>query len=109
MSNLKYKTRGMSSPQGKPIISAELVSTDKKILAEKYEGIPECTDAHDDSLLSEALLEAIKIIAIRENDDSPEHNFFIGLAYQDGIDVEVDHEKALELITSSADAGLWKQ
>ena len=41
----------------------------------------------------------------RENDNSPKHNYLIGLAYLNGVDVEVDHERALSLITSSADAG----
>ena len=41
----------------------------------------------------------------REN-TSPEHNFFIGLAYLGGVDVEVDRERALELITMSAEEDL---
>lgn len=98
----------MAKEVGKPIVPAELVPTDKEALAEKYEGIPACTDAHDEELLSEALLEAVKKIAIRENDHSPEHNFFIGLAYLDGVDVEIDHERALKLIISSAEAGLME-
>ena len=45
----------------------------------------------------------MKKIAIKSNDKNPEHNFFIGLAYLGGVDVEVDHEKALELITFAAE------
>jgi hypothetical protein len=76
---------------GKVILPAELVATDKKELSKKYENIPTPVDAHNDNALTEALLEAVKKIAIKENDDSPEHNFFIGLAYLSGVDVEVDH------------------
>ena len=88
---------------GKLILPAELVETDKNLLAEKYEGIPECTDAYNDEMLSSALLESVKNIALKENDKNPEHNFFIGLAYLGGVDVEVDHEKAVELITFAAE------
>ena len=96
----------MAREAGKPILPAELVETDKSLLAEKYEGIPDCTDAYNDAELSAALLDSIKRIAIKANDNSPEHNFFIGLAYLGGVDVEADHEKALELITFAAEKGL---
>ncbi len=96
----------MAKQEGKLILPAELVPTDKQQLHEKYEDIPEPTDAHNDSALSQALLESIKKMAIKENDTSPEHNFFIGLAYLGGVDVEVDYERAVSLITSAADAGL---
>ncbi len=96
----------MARKEQKPILPAELVSTDKALLKEKYEDIPDCTDARNPSALSDALLESIKKMAIKENDNSPEHNFFIGLAYLSGIDVEVDHERAVKLITAAADDGL---
>jgi len=96
----------MARQEGKPILPAELVPTDREQLSEKYEDIPNLADAHNESELSEALLESIKKMAIKENDNSPEHNFFIGLAYLGGIDVEVDNEKAVSLITSAAEAGL---
>ena len=96
----------MAQKSGKPILPAELVPTDKALLAEKYAQLPICTDAHNDQQLSAALLDALTQLALRENDAYPEHNFFIGLAYLSGIDVEVDHERALALITSAADAGL---
>lgn len=88
------------------ILPAELIETDKNELALKYENIPECIKAEDQPTLSAALLKALKNIALRENDNDPQHNFFIGLAYLSGIDVEKDSDKALELITSAAEAGL---
>lgn len=96
----------MAKREGKPILPAELIPTDRKQLSEKYEDIPNPTDAYNEAVLSEVILESIRKIAIMENDNSPEHNFFIGLAYLGGIDVEVDNEKALSLITSAADNGL---
>ena len=96
----------MAKQEGKPILPAELVPTDREQLSKKYEDIPNPADAHNESELSEALLESIKKMAVKENDNSPEHNFFIGLAYLSGIDVEVDHERAVALITSAANAGV---
>jgi tetratricopeptide (TPR) repeat protein len=96
----------MAKQENKPIISAEVVPVDKDELAKKYEGIPEIVNPYDTEILSDEIIKNIKKLAIKENNSSPEHNFFIGLAYLGGIDVEVDHEKALYLITDSANAGL---
>ncbi len=96
----------MAVKSNKLIIPAEVVPTDRKALREKFMGIPEIVDAHDEYALFHMLRYALDSTAIRRNDNSPEHNFFIGLAYLSGIDVEVDNDRALELITSSAEAGL---
>lgn len=91
---------------GKPIVPVELVLTDRDELKKAYKDIPDCADGHDREQLAAAIADAISDIAMRENDHSPEHNFFIGLAYLGGIDVEVDHKRALELIESAARAGV---
>jgi len=88
------------------ILPAEAIKTDKEELKNKYKDIPECTSTQDEKALSDSLLNALKTLAIESNDSSPEHNFFIGLAYLSGIDVEVNYEKALKLITSAAEDGL---
>lgn len=95
----------MAKKEGKPILPAELVPTDREALSELYEGIPDCANAHNEAALSEALLSSLKTIATREN-DSPAHNFFIGLAYLGGVDVEVDRPRALGLIRGAAEQGL---
>lgn len=91
---------------GMNILPTEMVETDKDILSEKYEGIPTCVDPHDDEAFRERLLTSIKKIAVGENDDDPEHNFLIGLAYLDGIDVEKNCERGLQLICKAAEAEL---
>ena len=96
----------MAKKSGKPILPAEMVKTDKDILAKKFADIPSCADAHDETILTDALLKSLEKIAKRENDKNPEHNFFIGLAYLNGIDVEVDHERAVELITFAAEKNI---
>lgn len=89
--------------QNKTIIPTELEKTDYKALSEKYPKIPNCVDAHDKIALSDVLHSSLLQIAKRENNNDPQHNFFIGLAYLEGIDVEVNHERALQLITSAAE------
>lgn len=96
----------MAKQEGKPILPAELLPTDKTLLSKKYEDIPYCTDAYNEKELSDALQDIIQKMAIKKDNDSPEHNFFVGLAYLGGIDVEVDHEKAVSFIRSSAESGL---
>lgn len=96
----------MAKEAGKPILPAELDETDPALLAASYDGLPACVNARDETALSESLLDALRDLALLGNDASPEHRFFIGLAYLGGVDVEVDHERAVSLITSAADAGL---
>ena len=96
----------MAKQEGKLILPAELVPTDREQLSKKYEDIPNPADAHNEAEFSEALLESIKKMAIKKNDNSPMHNFFIGLAYLSGIDVEVNYERAVALITNAAESGL---
>ncbi|MBQ6868747.1 MAG: toll/interleukin-1 receptor domain-containing protein, partial [Clostridia bacterium] len=87
------------------ILPAEMEETDHVSLAEKYKNLPEISNPYDDEAFRSRLAESIEKIAISSNDDDPEHNFLIGLAYLDGIDVEVNRERALELITSAAENG----
>ena len=91
---------------GMNILPAEMVKTDKDSLSEKYEGIPSCVDPYEEETFSKRLLEAIEKIAVSETDDDPEHNFLIGLAYLDGIDVETDRDQGVELIIKAAEQNL---
>ncbi|MBR6783925.1 MAG: tetratricopeptide repeat protein, partial [Clostridia bacterium] len=86
------------------ILPAELVKTDSVLLSQKYENIPDCVDSDDENALTEALLNTAKKLVNDENDNSPEHNYLIGLAYLNGIDVEVDHARAREMIKFAANA-----
>lgn len=78
----------MARDSGKPILPAEMVLTDRKELESKYEQIPACVDAHKKEALSAGVLDGLKQIALRPNEDDPEHNYLIGLAYLEGIDIE---------------------
>ena len=91
---------------GKEILPLEMERTDHNTLLMKFREIPDCVDPRDESVFKDRLLSSFKRIAISTNDDEPEHNFLIGLAYLEGIDVEVDREQGMRLITAAAGSEL---
>lgn len=91
---------------GLDILPAEMEATDKEELGAKFKGLPECVSAYDDEQFRARLLAAIEKAAVSTDNDGPEHQFLIGLAYLNGIDVEVDRERGLALITTAAEKGL---
>ncbi len=91
---------------GKEILPVEMVQTDQAAMAAKYLGIPASVKGENDEEFRVRFLEGLRNIAIRENDSDPAHNFLIGLAYLNGIDVEKDTGRAVSLISGAAEAGL---
>ena len=90
---------------GKEIAAFEMNETDRELLERFYAEIPECIKDADIEHRTSLFIEFLRKEALRETDNDPMHSFLIGLAYLDGIDVEVDHEKALSLITGAAENG----
>ncbi|MBR7161510.1 MAG: toll/interleukin-1 receptor domain-containing protein, partial [Clostridia bacterium] len=91
---------------GMDILPTEMEETDKAELCSKYPEMPECVNPNEDELFKNRLLDTLSEIAISENNADPEHNFLIGLAYLDGIDVEKNAERGIALITMAAEANL---
>ena len=91
---------------GKPILPAQMVKTDREKLEACYKEIPDSVDVRDGESWEQAAVRYFRELAITEKRDDPQHNFLIGLAYLDGIDVEVDSRKAEELIIGAANEGL---
>ena len=87
---------------GKVIIPAELVPTNISELKEKYEGLSSIVNVNDFNLLTKSLSEALSNLKLRNKDNDPLHNYFIGLAYLYGIDVEKNVNRGSFLIISSA-------
>lgn len=90
---------------GKMILPTEMETTNLAELKKQFQGIPDCVDAYNGEAFRSRLLESVKSLGLGTNSEDPAHNYLIGLAYLDGIDMEVDRTRALELITSAADAG----
>ena len=68
----------------------------------KYKEIPGLRDEHRRPEVDQAFLDALGRIAKKENDGSAQHRFFIGLAYLNGIDVEVDVKVGKRLLVRAA-------
>ena len=96
----------MAVKSSKRILPVEMAATDKAALEEQYKGIPICSDPNDEAAFSHILLNSLKDIAKETNDNDPLHNFLIGLAYLEGIDVEKNSEIAVKLISGAAEMGL---
>ena len=88
-----------------PLQVTDMDENDLKALKDEFPEIPKSVDGRNLPALSEAMYENLKQIALQENNTDPEHIFLIGLAYQNGIDVELNPERALSLIISAAEAG----
>lgn len=94
--------RKKKEEKGTSIFAVEMEDTDKDALSEI--SIEDCVKFND-SQFRARLLDAIFRIAVT-TDNSPEHNFLIGLAYLEGIDVETDRTKGVSIIKGVADNGL---
>jgi len=92
--------------QQKPILPVEMEATDRTQLEEHYGAIPPCVRGEESEAFTTALTKIILRLAVEEKERDPVHNYLIGLAYLDGIDVEIDSARALELITGAAEAGI---
>lgn len=88
--------------KGTDIFAVEMEDTDKEALSAI--DIDDYVNSGDETFRVR-LLETISRMAITTN-NTPEHNFLIGLAYLEGIDVEVDRNRGVELVTLAANAGL---
>lgn len=91
--------------QQKPVLPLGAEDTDAAAIAALYDGVREITPADDPVLLRERLHALLRGIALRESDDAA-HNYLIGIAYLNGIDVEIDHARAAALIRRAAEADL---
>ncbi len=96
----------MAKATGKPILPLEMVATDVQCLQEGYAGLPEIVDARNETALRGTLLEATGHLLRTPQSADPEHLYYMGLAYLSGVDVEVDHTRALQLLTTAAQSDL---
>ncbi len=87
----------------KYIFPVELVGTNKQMVIDVFEDIPDLIDIHDKELFSNSLRNILLSLNIKENDFSPKHKYLIGLAYLSGIDVEVNTKKGIKILTKCGD------
>lgn len=91
---------------GKGIFPVEMNKTDRELLEEHFRDIPACVAGVEDEEWTAALSQKLAPLAVRTQSKDPEHTYLTGLAYLDGIGVEVDLDVAAELITEAFNEGL---
>ena len=89
-----------------PVQVTDMGENEQKALTDEFPDIPRSVDGRKINELSNAMYENLKRIALNKNNNDPEHNYLIGLAYLKGIDIETNPERGLELITSAAEEEL---
>lgn len=92
----------MQAKKGTDILAVEMQETDRQALEQIQ--LSDCVNGYDQEF-RDRLVETVTKLALKQN-DTPEHTFLIGLAYLKGIDMEIDREKGLQLITTAAEAEL---
>lgn len=93
--------------QEKKIISVEMSDTDIEELEHNFKGIGDSLikiDKHEK--VCKVTLDALKGLVKDENSNDMNHTFFLGLAYKNGLEVEVDEERGNRLIERAAEGGL---
>lgn len=90
---------------GIEILPAEMIKTDSDSLREKYNNIPDSYrfDSEEDK---NRFIETISKLTHEGSENNPEHNYLLGLAYLDGIDVEVNKGYALKLFEKAHKSAL---
>ena len=91
---------------GKKILPIEIQKTNGWDLRRLYKGIRHKVIKGSKQAVESQLGKLFHDIALRTNAGDPVHDYLVGLAYHAGIDMEVDHERALRLIESAANNGV---
>ena len=89
---------------GLRILPVQMGQTDQGALRTEFKGIPQKVNGQDYQALEAALYENLAHL-LRETPTDPAHDYLIGLAYWNGIDVEMNRKLGEELITKAAKAG----
>ena len=87
---------------GMDIVPIEAVETKKKELKDLYPLIGDSISVDDREKIASRIERIINRAVLDEKKSTPEHLFFIGLAYLKGIDVEINAERAISLIKKAA-------
>ena len=95
----------MAVKHQKNILPVKMLDTDPAALEACYENLPRVVDGHDKESVSLQLLLELQDVKLLKNDGDPTHDFLIGLAYLNGLDVEVDTSLGVSLIRRAAEAG----
>ncbi len=84
--------------ENKPVLPIEAVETDKQELQNNFKDIQNPINKDNYDEITKFFKDFIIKNGLDENDNDPEHLYFIGLAYLNGIDTDRDPEKAIKIL-----------
>lgn len=70
-----------------------------------FPGIPKSVDKNKQDELTRALEEALSKYIKSHSEDEASHLYYMGMAYLNGVDVEVNRDLGIELLKKAADGG----
>ena len=85
------------------VLPIEMEDTDRLKLIDRFMGIPDPIKTVDKDF-ADTLISVVRKNLDAKSNNTPEHIFLIGLAYLDGIDVEVNIERGIMLVSEAAEA-----
>ena len=85
---------------GKLVIAVEMMESDKGSFLKKCPDVDFYVDMSDD-----ALTNALEFVSLRSGEATPERDYLMGRAYLEGIDVENDNNRAVDLLTRAGKRG----
>ncbi|MBQ7089479.1 MAG: tetratricopeptide repeat protein [Clostridia bacterium] len=94
--------RGEAGGDILPVQMENISDEERCILCDK--DVADIVNAEDDVDFHHRLSGALSQANINGSNDDPEHMYLMGVAYFEGIDMEVDRERGLELINRAAEA-----
>ena len=86
------------------IVAVETQSTNQNDFSDKFKEAPPLIPLEDENRLFEALKEITDTPALQK-ENTPEHTYYLGLAYLNGISVEVNRPLGVGLIKEAAQKG----
>ena len=91
--------------EDKPVLPIEALPTDFEELKNNFKDINNPISKEETGEISRLLKETFFKEGLKENED-PNHLYFIGLAYLNGIDTERNVDRAISILSNSLDRGL---
>ncbi|MCH5252964.1 MAG: toll/interleukin-1 receptor domain-containing protein [Lachnospiraceae bacterium] len=92
----------LAKREEKSIIPVHFISVKDHELNQCFDGIPESVNARPREAVDKRIQDELQDVL--KNDDSPQHLYYVGLAYLTGIHKKKDKERGYELIRQAADS-----
>ena len=91
--------------ENKKILAVEYIPTKEDDLKASFINIGKAILSNNREQLCDVVYDSLEPYLVSVNDEDYKYAYYIGMAYLNGIDVEVDNNKAVELITIAAESG----